>query len=107
MTAVVLVVGADRAPHGLADLGERLGAEVEWIDGATRTVEKAARRVRGGTVAAVVVLDGYMPHRHFVVLLAAARLANVPVAYGGRGGKGALGAAGDALAAALQASRVA
>jgi len=105
--APVLVVGADRAPHGLDTLEARLGAPVEWIEGATRTVDQAERRVRAGSVAGLIVLDGYMPHRLFDALLAASRATGVPFAYGGKGGKGALAGAGEALAAALAARRVA
>jgi hypothetical protein len=103
----VLIVGADRAPRGLDTLAERLGLPVEWIEGSTRTVNQAERRIRGGTVAGLIVLDGYMPHRMFDALLAASRATGVPFAYGGRGGKGALATAAEALATALAARRVA
>jgi hypothetical protein len=104
---VLLVIGADREPHGLDALGKRFGLEVEWIDGSTRMIDKAERRIRAGSVSGIIVLDGYMPHRHFVPLLAASRATGVPLAYGGRGGKGALGTAADALAPGLAARRVA
>ena len=107
MATTVLVVGAEQEPHGLKALGERLNAAVEWTKGTTRMVSQAERRVRAGTVAGLIVLDGFMPHRMFDTLLAASRTAAVPFAYGGRGGKGALTAAGDALAAVMAARRVA
>jgi hypothetical protein len=107
VSAVVLVVGGDRAPHGLDALAARLGASVEWVEGTTRKVESAARRVQGGSVAALVVLDGYLAHRTFGVLLAVARGTGTPFAYAGRGSKAAVAAAGEAVAAALGARRVA
>lgn len=103
--ALVLVIGSDRAPHGLSALEERLGVWVEWIEGSTRTVDQAVRRIRSASVAGLIVLDGFMPHRLFGVLLTASREAGVPLAYAGRGGKAALAAAGRALAAALAARR--
>lgn len=103
-SATVVIVGADRAPHGVSEIGKRLGREVEWIDGSTRTVEKVERRIRNGSVGGVIVLEGFMPHRHFVNILAAARAAYVPFAYGGRGGKAALVGAADTLATALKAT---
>ena len=101
MTRTVLIVGGDRAPHGLDALTSRLGAEVEWIEGTTRKVEQAERRVRAGSVGGVIVLDGYLAHRTFGALLAVSRATGTPFAYGGRGGKSALALAGEALAGPL------
>lgn len=103
----LLIVGADRAPHGIDALAERFGLTAEWVEGTTRKVEQAERRVRSGSVAALVVLDGYLSHRTFGALLAASRATGTPFAYGGRGGKAALAAAGDALAGSLGARSVA
>jgi len=103
--ASVLIVGGDRAPHGLDALAARLGLPVEWVEGTTRKVEQAERRVRSGSAAAVVVLDGYLSHRTFGALLAASRAMGTPFAYAGRGGKAAVAAAGEALAACLGARR--
>ena len=107
MSAVVLVVGGDRAPHGLEALAARLGLPVEWVEGTTRKVEQAERRVRSGSVAAIVVLDGYLSHRMFQALLDASRATGTPFAYAGRGGKASVAAAGEALAASLGARSVA
>lgn len=99
MSRSVLIVGGDRSPHGLDGLADRFGLPVEWVEGATRKVEQAERRVRSGSVAALVVLDGYLSHRTFGALLAASRATATPFAYAGRGGKAAVAAAGEALAA--------
>jgi hypothetical protein len=98
---VVLVVGGDRSPHGIDALSIRLGADVEWVEGTTRKVEQAARRVQAGSVRALVVLDGYLAHRTFGALLAVSRATGTPFAYAGRGGKAAVAAAGEALAGSL------
>lgn len=103
----MLIVGGDRAPHGIDALAARFGLPVEWVEGTTRKVEQAERRVRSGSVAALVVLDGYLSHRTFGTLLAASRATGTPFAYAGRGGKAAVAAAGEALAAPLAARRVA
>lgn len=107
MSGSVLVVGGDRAPHGLDALGVQLGAPIEWIEGTTRKVEQAERRIRAGSVAALLVLDGYLAHRTYGALLAAARASNTPLAYAGRGSKAAVAAAGEAVARALASRRVA
>ncbi len=107
MSGVVLIVGGDRAPHGLDALSARLGASVEWVEGSTRKVEQAERRVRAGSVAALLVLDGYLAHRTFGALLAAARASGTPLAYAGRGSKAAVAAAGEVVERALAARRVA
>jgi hypothetical protein len=90
--AVVLFGGARKAAK-LSSLRRRLGFDVEWIETASASTSSSAvleRRMRDGHVAAVVILEGLMGHKHYEPVIAAARQAGVPVAYGGRAGTASL-----------------
>lgn len=85
----LVVIGAlsrdrsDSAPEGLA-------ARIEWIDterDGVHALGNLPQRIRQGRVAAVVILDRAVKHKHSEPAVAAARDAGVPTAFAGQGGR--------------------
>lgn len=100
----IVVIGAlsgrDRGPA----LPPELVDHVEWVDterDGAHAVGNLPQRVRQGRVAAVVILDRAVQHRHTEPVMAAARDAGVPFAFAGQGGKASLVRALEQLEAAL------
>jgi hypothetical protein len=88
----LVVVGAlsrDRSeslPAGIAE-------HTEWIDterDGVHALGNLPQRIRQGRVAAVVILDRAVKHKHSEPALAAARDAHVPTAFAGQGGRASL-----------------
>jgi hypothetical protein len=79
-----------------------LESQLEWIDTTrqgTVAIGNLTQRIRGGRVAALVLLEGLVGHRHSEPLVGAAREAGIPLAYAGKGGRTALERAlGDVVA---------
>lgn len=102
--AAVVLFGGVRKPEKLDMLRSRLDFEVEWIEtsaNGTGSTSSLERRVREGHVAAVVILEGLIGHKHYEPVVAAARQAGVPVAYGGRAGTGSLRSAFEEIDSGL------
>lgn len=81
-----------------------LDFEVEWIEtspSSTGSTSALERRVREGRVAAVVILEGLIGHKHYEPVVAAARQAGIPVAYGGRAGTASLRSAFEEIDSGL------
>ncbi len=99
----VVIVGGVVKPEKLDRLREHLGFNVEWlgtsVHGSTSALE---RRIREGHVAAVVMLEGLISHKHSEQVVAATRQAGVPLAYGGTGGLGKLEEAFEQIEASLR-----
>lgn len=100
----IVVIGAlsgrDRGPALPAELVDH----VEWVDterDGAHAVGNLPQRMRQGRVAAVVILDRAVQHRHTEPVMAAARDAGVPFAFAGQGGKASLVRALEQLEAAL------
>lgn len=96
---IVVVGGPGRKATSLpAEVEERL----EWIDTTrqgTVAIGNLTHRIRSGRVAALVLLEGLVGHRHSEPLVGAAREAGIPFVYAGKGGRAALERAlGDVLA---------
>ncbi len=99
--APIVVVGGvprrERASALPASVGERL----EWIDTTrqgTVAIGNLTQRIRSGRVAALVLLEGLVGHRHSEPLVSAAREVGLPFAYAGKGGRAAFERAlGDVL----------
>lgn len=103
-TAAVVLIGGVRKPAKLGRVREHLGFDVEWIETATNGMASTTaleRRIRDGRVAAVVVLEGLMSHKHSEPIVAAARQLGVPLAYGGTAGIGTVKEAFTQLEAML------
>lgn len=91
-TQRLVVIGAlsrdrsDSAPEGF-------GEHIEWIDterDGVHALGNLPQRIRQGRVAAVIILDRAVKHKHSEPALAAARDAHVPVAFAGQGGRASL-----------------
>jgi hypothetical protein len=100
----IVVIGAlsgrDRGPALPSELSE----QVEWIDterDGAHAVGNLPQRLRQGRVAAVVILDRVVQHKHTEPVMAAARDSGVPFAFAGQGGKASLVRALEQLEAAL------
>lgn len=88
----LVVIGAlsrdrsESAPAGIAE-------HIEWIDterDGVHALGNLPQRIRQGRVAAVVILDRAVKHKHSEPALAAARDAKVPTAFAGQGGRASL-----------------
>jgi hypothetical protein len=91
--AAVVVFGGARKAEKLSSIRAHLGFEIEWVETSapgTTSTAVLERRIREGRIAAVVVLEGLVKHKHSEPVIAAARQMSVPVAYAGRAGTGAL-----------------
>ncbi len=97
----LVLLGGTVEPEKLERLKSLLGKNVDWIetsDGNAQGVSSLADRVRGGRIGAVMVLEELIGHRHFNLVVEAARTSTplTPVGYGRKAGKGAVN---EALAA--------
>jgi hypothetical protein len=100
----IVVIGAlsgrDRGPA----LPPELVDQVEWVDterDGAHAVGNLPQRMRQGRVAAVVILDRAVQHKHTEPVMAAARDSGVPFAFAGQGGKASLVRALEQLELAL------
>jgi hypothetical protein len=85
-------------------LPEPLNAVTEWIDTAqegNRLVSNAVKRMRLGSIFAVIICDQAIQHQHAEPVVAEARAQGIPVGYAGKGGNGALARALEVLETAL------
>ena len=91
-TQKLVIIGAlhrdrsDAVPPALAP-------QVEWVDterDGVHALGNLPQRIRHGRVAAVVILDRAVKHKHSEPALAAARDAHVPTAFAGQGGRASL-----------------
>lgn len=93
----VVIVGGEADPQKLSRLRRRTAVDLEWVG-----VDDAAsldRRIAGGHVAAVVVLDALVGHSEIEAILRRARAAAVPLEYGGKAGLASIQAALELLEA--------
>ncbi|MCL4748591.1 MAG: hypothetical protein KJ015_00435 [Myxococcales bacterium] len=100
----VVLLGGVRKPEKLDKLHQRIDFDVEWIEtsaGSTGSTSTLERRIREGNVAAVVILHGLIGHKHYEPVVAAARQACIPVAYGGRAGTASLRSAFEEIETGL------
>jgi len=88
----LVVIGAlsrdrsESAPDGIAE-------QIEWIDterDGVHALGNLPQRIRQGRVAAVIILDRAVKHKHSEPALAAARDAKIPTAFAGQGGRASL-----------------
>lgn len=89
----VVIVGGLMRQDRLARLPKALVSKIEWIDtnrGGSHAIGNLAQRIRQNRVAALIIIDGQVSHKHTDPVLAAAREVNVPAAYAGKGGQNAL-----------------
>lgn len=91
--AVLIVGNVKKVQDRAEQLRRKLLLDPEWciIDNdkdSPRQVERVAQRIAAGTVAAVVILEGYVHHRVTKKIESACFDSRVPYAYGNKGGTG-------------------
>lgn len=92
----VVMVGGIVKQDKVQAIKERFGIDIEWIDtsrSGNNSVGSVEKRIREGRLAAVVVLQGLISHKHFEPLVGAARQVNLPFAYADKAGTGSVGRA--------------
>jgi hypothetical protein len=92
----LVLVGGISKQEKLERLQSRYGIQVEWVEtqrAGTHAIATLEQRVRDGRIAALVVLDGLLGHKHFEPIVDAARRAGTPLAYGNKGGKASIAGA--------------
>lgn len=102
--AKVVVIGALAGRDRSGTVPPEIGEQLEWIDterDGVHAVGNLPQRIRHNRVAAVVILDRAVQHKHTEPVVAAARDAKVPVAFAGQGGKASFLRALEHLEAAL------
>jgi len=102
--APLVIVGGPPHFERLGHLPEAMLEQTEWIDTTrqgTHAIGNLERRIREGRLAALVILEGLVQHRHSDPLVSAARTVGLPHGYGGKGGRTALLSALQAIDHAL------
>lgn len=87
-------------------LPDGLEQRTEWVDterDGVHAIGNLPQRIRQQRVAAVVILDRAVQHKHTDPVVAAARDSRTPVAFAGKGGQGALDRALEELESRLSA----
>jgi hypothetical protein len=89
------IVGGLKVKEKIDLIRKKFGFEVEWFeihaDGRHET-DAVVQRIRNGSISAVILLEGFLPHKSTDAVVDACRGGSfyVPLAYGGRGGVGTL-----------------
>lgn len=89
----IVVIGALSGRDRASAFPTELADHVEWIDterDGAHAIGNLPQRVRQGRVAAVIILDRAVQHKHTEPVVAQAREQGVPVAFAGQGGKASL-----------------
>ena len=92
----VVIVGGICKRQKLQLVADRFGIEVEWheIDSdSQRDTDVIVRRIKSGSIAAVILLKGLMAHKVSKKVIDACQSCNVPLATGDGAGTGSLEAA--------------
>lgn len=92
----LVFVGGAPHPERLRQLPDDRLKFVEWVDTrqkGTHAIGNLERRIRERRITALVLLEGLVQHKHTDPLVSAARAANVPHAYAGKGGTLAIASA--------------
>lgn len=85
----IVVIGALAGRQRSEAIPAGLLPQTEWVDtesGGAHAIGNLPQRIRQGRVAALVILDRAVQHKHTEPLVSAARAAAVPVGFAGKGG---------------------
>jgi hypothetical protein len=96
----LVVIGAHAGRHKDGLLPPVLAQRTEWVDterDGVHAIGNLPQRIRQGRVAAIVILDKAIQHKHTEPLIAAARESGTAVAFAGKGGRAALARALEQL----------
>jgi hypothetical protein len=100
----LVVVGGAAKSERVEGFPESLRARVEFVDTTrqgTHAIGNLEQRIRDRRVAALILLEGIVSHKHSEPLVSAARKVGMPFAFGGKGGRAALARALAELERAL------
>ncbi len=89
----LVILGALAGRNKAGVMPEELEARTEWVDterDGAHAIGNLPQRVRQQRVAAIVILDKAVQHKHTDPVVAAARDAKTPVAFAGKGGRASL-----------------
>jgi hypothetical protein len=89
----LVVIGALSGRQKQEVLPPELERRTEWVDterDGVHAIGNLPQRIRQQRVAAVIILDKAIQHKHSEPLVAAARDSHTPVAFAGKGGKASL-----------------
>ncbi len=89
----VVFVGGVVKQEKIALILQKYGIDIEWVDTSrhgTQAIAGVEKRIRERRLAAVVVLQGLIGHKHFEPLVAAARQVGTPFAYADKAGLGSV-----------------
>jgi hypothetical protein len=84
-----VVVGGAAKEKTREQIEQLTDLKIEWIEtrgGGTRLVEPIVKRLQDAGIAALVLVQGAMLHRHSQPLVAAARQSMTPMGYASKGG---------------------
>jgi hypothetical protein len=101
----LVIVGGQPHVERLTGLNLETQDRIEWVDTTrkgTHAIGNLEHRIKDKRVAALLILEGLVQHRHSDPLVSTARHAEVPLVYGGKGGKQAIVHALDELEKMLQ-----
>lgn len=96
----VVIVGSLAGRQRGDAIPAELQAQVEWVDtegGGAHAIGNLPQRIRQGRVAALVLLDRAVQHKHTEPLVSAARASNVPFGFAGKGGAASIRRALEAI----------
>jgi hypothetical protein len=89
----VVLVGGVVKQEKVSLIASKFGIEVEWVDTTrhgTQVIGALEKRIRDRRLAAVVVLQGLIGHKHFEPIVSAARLVGLPFSYADKAGTGSV-----------------
>lgn len=89
----LIVVGGPPHLERLKALPAPARENIEWIDTTrqgTHAIGNLERRIRDHRIAAIIILEGLVQHRHTDPLVSAARSVDVPITFAGKGGRAAI-----------------
>ena len=91
LTRPLVLLGGIPVPNKIANIYERFGFEVEWVEVYRNKGDiSAVNRVSNGTVGAVVILEKFLGHRTSEKVVEVCRAHGIPWAYGGNAGTATL-----------------
>jgi tetratricopeptide (TPR) repeat protein len=100
----LVIVGGVPHRERLRQLPDEILKCVEWVDTrqkGTHAIGNLEKRIRDHRISSLILLEGLVQHRHTDPLVSAARSANVPHAYAGKGGTLAIRSALDEIEKSL------
>lgn len=93
LSAPVVIVGGVVRSERLEFAPREVMERVEWVDTTrqgTHAIGNLPQRIKAGRVAALVMMEGLIGHRHSEPLVHVAREVGLPLEFAGKGGRAAL-----------------